>query len=159
MVFSARLKVYRGNSALHFIGEMKDAQAKGFVAKVPHFNSGLLRSYDKEEITPVLLDMAPSQRAPVQCGGIGLRNRPDGLLVERTRCFFHQSLPSGTMRLWLLIIAAKGYLLPTYGINRQIVSGDYQSRGAVRRASRADSRYLGCRHRRSSRRGSRQGCG
>lgn len=54
MVFAAGL--YRGNSARRFTGDMKDAHAKGMVAKVPHFNS-VLRSFDNEELTPVLLEM------------------------------------------------------------------------------------------------------
>lgn len=65
MVFAAGLKVYRGNSARRFTGDMKDAHAKGMVAKVPHFNS-VLRSFDNEELTPVLLEMIRLSALPLK---------------------------------------------------------------------------------------------
>ena len=65
MVFAAGLKVYRGNSARRFTGDMKDAQAMGLVAKVPHFNS-LLRTFDNEALTPILLDMVRLSALPLK---------------------------------------------------------------------------------------------
>ncbi len=65
MVFAAGLKVYRGNSARRFAGDAKDAHAKGLIAKVPHFNS-VLRSFDNEEITPVLLEMIRLSALPLR---------------------------------------------------------------------------------------------
>ncbi len=65
MVFAAGLKVYRGNSARRFTCDMKDAHAKGMVAKVPHFNS-VLRSFDNEDLTPVLLELIRLSALPLK---------------------------------------------------------------------------------------------
>ncbi|MGH7786496.1 MAG: transposase [Candidatus Binatia bacterium] len=65
MVFAAGLKVYRGNSARRFMGDMKDAQAMGLVAKVPHFNS-VLNYLDDEMITPALQEMIRLSALPLK---------------------------------------------------------------------------------------------
>lgn len=65
MVFAAGLKVYRGNSARRFIGDMKEAQAKGLVAKVSHFNS-VLNYLNNESITPALMEMVRLSALPLK---------------------------------------------------------------------------------------------
>ena len=65
MVFAAGFKVYRNNSARRFMGDMKDAQSKGYVAKVPHFNS-VLNYLDSEAITSALLSMIRLSALPLK---------------------------------------------------------------------------------------------
>ena len=65
MVFAAGFKVYRGNSARRFMGDMEEAKAKGLVAKVPHYNS-VLNYIDNEAITPMLLDMIRISALPLK---------------------------------------------------------------------------------------------
>jgi transposase len=65
MVFAAGLKIYRGNSVRRFMGDMEEAKAAGFVAKVPHFNS-VLNYIDNEAITPMLLDMIRISALPLK---------------------------------------------------------------------------------------------
>lgn len=65
MIFAAGLKVYRGNSARRFMGDMQEAQARGLVAKVPHFNS-VLNYLDNETITPALLEMVRLTALPLK---------------------------------------------------------------------------------------------
>lgn len=65
MVFAAGLKVYRGNSARRFMGDMREAEEKGLVARVPHFNS-VLNYLDNETITPALLEMVRLSALPLK---------------------------------------------------------------------------------------------
>lgn len=65
MVFAAGYKVYRGNSARRFMGDMKEAQQKGLVTKLPHFNS-VLRYLDNETITPALQEMIRLSALPLK---------------------------------------------------------------------------------------------
>jgi transposase len=65
MVFAAGLKVYRGNSARRFIGDLKEAQDKGLVAKVTHFNS-VLNYLEDERITPALQQMISISALPLK---------------------------------------------------------------------------------------------
>ena len=65
MVFGCGLKVYRGNSARRFIGDIKDAHARGLVAKVPHFNS-VLDYLNDETITPALMEMVRLTALPLK---------------------------------------------------------------------------------------------
>lgn len=65
MVFAAGLKVYRGNSARRFMGDLEDAKAAGLIAKVPHYNS-LLRTFEDASITPALLEMIRLSALPLK---------------------------------------------------------------------------------------------
>jgi len=53
MIFSATFKVYSTVSTRRFISDLADAHEKGYISKVPHFNS-ILNYLEMEDITPIL---------------------------------------------------------------------------------------------------------
>lgn len=65
MVFAAGLKVYRGNSARRFSGDIREAHAAGLVAKVPHYNS-VIDYFNEESITPALYEMVRISALPLK---------------------------------------------------------------------------------------------
>ena len=55
-MFAAVFKVYCTISARRFTSDLCDAQAKGFIDKVPHFNS-VLNYLESPDLYPILLDL------------------------------------------------------------------------------------------------------
>jgi transposase len=64
-VFCAVFKVYSTLSARRFTSDLCDAQAKGYIAKVPHFNS-VLNYLESPELTPILLEMIERTSLPLK---------------------------------------------------------------------------------------------
>ena len=64
MTFSAVYKVYSGLSARRFSSDLRDMQTKGFIDKVPHFNS-VLNHLEREELTPVLRHLITESSKPL----------------------------------------------------------------------------------------------
>jgi transposase len=65
MVFAAGLKVYRGNSARRFAGDIQDAKACGLITKAPHFNA-LIDYFNDATITPYLYEMVRVSALPLK---------------------------------------------------------------------------------------------
>ncbi len=55
-IFSACFKVYSTVSGRRFMSDLRDAHAKGFISKLPHFNS-IFNYLESPELTPVLRAM------------------------------------------------------------------------------------------------------
>jgi transposase len=55
-IFSAVFKIYSTMSARRFTSDLCDAQAKGYISKVPHFNS-VLKALESPELFPILTAM------------------------------------------------------------------------------------------------------
>jgi Transposase DDE domain len=64
-VFSAVFKVYCTLSARRFTSDLCDAQAKGYIDKVPHFNS-VLNYLESPELYPILLDLIERSVLPLK---------------------------------------------------------------------------------------------
>ena len=64
-VFAAVFKVYCTLSARRFISDLCDAQAKGYIAKVPHFNS-VLNCLENPNVYPILLDLIEQASLPLR---------------------------------------------------------------------------------------------
>jgi transposase len=64
-VFSAVFKIYSTMSARRFTSDLCDAQAKGYIEKVPHFNS-VLNYLESPELYPILLDMIEKTSLPLR---------------------------------------------------------------------------------------------
>ncbi len=56
-IFSACFKVYSTVSGRRFMSDLRDAQAKGYISKLPHFNS-IFNYLESPALTPVLRDMS-----------------------------------------------------------------------------------------------------
>lgn len=63
-IFSACFKVYSGFSGRRFMTDMREAQAEGYVAKAPSYNS-IFRVIEDESVTPVLFDLIERSAAPL----------------------------------------------------------------------------------------------
>jgi len=63
-IFCACMKVYSQLSSRRFISDLCDAQAKGYISRVPHFNP-ILRVFDSEETTGILRSLITQSAAPL----------------------------------------------------------------------------------------------
>jgi transposase len=64
-VFSACFKVYSTMSARRFMSDLRDAQAKGYLSTVPHFNS-ILNYLDNPILTPILRTLITESSLPLK---------------------------------------------------------------------------------------------
>lgn len=65
MIFSAVFKVYSTFPARRFRGDLLEAQAKGLISKVPHFNS-LSHYFQMESLTPILTELIETSSLPLK---------------------------------------------------------------------------------------------
>jgi transposase len=64
-LFSAILKVYSLMSARRFSGELAEAHERGFISRLPHFNS-VLNVFDNADVTPILKGMVETAALPLR---------------------------------------------------------------------------------------------
>jgi len=64
-IFCAVFKVYSTVSARRFTSDLCDAQAKGYIDKVPHFNS-VLNYLENPDLFPILTDLIERSALPLQ---------------------------------------------------------------------------------------------
>jgi transposase len=64
-IFAACFKVYSTVSARRFMSDLRDAQAKGFISKTPHFNS-IFNYLESPALTPVLRDLITETSLPLK---------------------------------------------------------------------------------------------
>lgn len=64
-VFAACFKVYSTVSARRFMSDLRDAQAKGYLHTVPHFNS-ILNYLDNPMVTPILRALITESSLPLK---------------------------------------------------------------------------------------------
>jgi Transposase DDE domain len=64
-VFSIAFKVFSTVSGRRFISDLADAHAKGYIQKVPHFNS-IFDYLEMPELTPVLTDLIEESSLPLE---------------------------------------------------------------------------------------------
>jgi transposase len=65
MIFSAAFKIFSTMSARRFMSDLSDAQAKGYITKVPHFNS-IFNYLELEALTPVLRELIERSSLPLK---------------------------------------------------------------------------------------------
>lgn len=63
-IFCSVFKTYSTLSARRFTSDLCDAHAKGYIARVPHFNP-VLRVFEKEETTTILRELIAHSAAPL----------------------------------------------------------------------------------------------
>jgi hypothetical protein len=64
-LFAACFKVYSTMSARRFISDLRDAQVKGYLRTVPHFNS-ILNYLDNPMLTPILRALITESSLPLK---------------------------------------------------------------------------------------------
>jgi transposase len=65
MIFAVAFKVYSTVSQRRFMSDLRDAHAKGYISKVPHFNS-ISNYLENEVLTPYLKMMIEESSLPLQ---------------------------------------------------------------------------------------------
>lgn len=65
IVFSAAFKVYATVSTRRFMCDLNGAYAKGYISRVPHFNS-ILNYLESESLTPLLRDLIQTSSLPLK---------------------------------------------------------------------------------------------
>jgi transposase len=65
MLFCSAYKVYSTVSSRRFSSDLRDAQAKGFISKAPHFNS-VSNYLDSEAMTPYLMRLIVESSLPLK---------------------------------------------------------------------------------------------
>ena len=65
MLFAAGFKVYSTVSGRRFQTDLRDAQAKGLIAKAPHYNS-IFNVIESEEVTPILHQLLETTSLPLR---------------------------------------------------------------------------------------------
>jgi transposase len=63
-IFSVAFKVFSTVSGRRFISDLTDAQAKGYIGKVPHFNS-IFNYLEMPELSPVLIELITESSLPL----------------------------------------------------------------------------------------------
>lgn len=65
VLFAAAFKVYSTVSARRFMTDLRDAQAKGFIEKAPHYNS-IFNYLENPELTPILRELITESSLPLK---------------------------------------------------------------------------------------------
>lgn len=94
-IFAACFKVYSTVSGRRFMSDLRDAQAKGFISKLPHFNS-IFNYLENPELTPILRDMITETSLPLKAVEVDFAADSSGFSTSRfIRWFDHKY---GTVR-------------------------------------------------------------
>jgi transposase len=64
-IFNATFKVYSTVSQRRFMSDLREAHDRGFIAKVPHFNS-ISNYLENENLTPILRDLITQSSLPLK---------------------------------------------------------------------------------------------
>lgn len=65
MVFSAAYKVYSGFSGRRFMSDLSDAHERGYLSRLPHYNS-MFNYLDDEALTPILKNLIATSSLPLK---------------------------------------------------------------------------------------------
>src|SRR6266851_3408514 len=65
VVFAAAFKVYSTVSGRRFMTDLREAQAKGYIEKAPHYNS-IFHYLENPELTPLLRELITESSLPLK---------------------------------------------------------------------------------------------
>lgn len=89
-VFNMTFKVYSTFSQRRFMSDLRNAHARGFISKVPHFNS-ISNYLEKPELTPILRDLITQSSLPLRSVETDFAADSSGFTTCRfTRWFDHK---------------------------------------------------------------------
>ena len=86
-VFSACYKIYSTVSGRRFMTDLREAQAKGYIAKTPHFNS-IFNALENPALTPVLRDMITESSLPLKAVEVDFAADSSGFTTSRFHRWF-----------------------------------------------------------------------
>jgi transposase len=89
-VFAVTFKIYSTFSGRRFISDLTDAQTKGYVSKVPHFNS-IFNYLENPALTPILTDLIVQSSLPLKAVEVDFAVDSTGFTTSRfVRWFDHK---------------------------------------------------------------------
>ncbi len=89
-LFSAVFKIYSTVSGRRFMTDLREAKAKGFITKTPHFNS-IFNYLENPELTPVLQNLITESSLPLKAIEVDFAVDSSGFSTSRfTRWFDHK---------------------------------------------------------------------
>jgi Transposase DDE domain len=89
-IFAACFKVYSTVSGRRFMCDLRDAQAKGYISKLPHFNS-IFNYLESPELTHVLREMITESSLPLKAVEVDFAADSSGFTTSRfVRWFDHK---------------------------------------------------------------------
>lgn len=81
-IFSACFKVYSTVSCRRFMSDLRDAHAKGFISKLPHFNS-IFNYLESPELTPILRELITQTSLPLKAVEVDFAADSSGFSTSR----------------------------------------------------------------------------
>ena len=87
VIFAACYKTYSTLSARRFMSDLRDAQAKGFISKTPHFNS-IFNYLENPALTPILREMITETSLPLKGVEIDFACDSSGFTTSRFHRWF-----------------------------------------------------------------------
>ena len=87
VVFSACYKIYSTVSGRRFMTDLREAQAKGYIAKTPHFNS-IFNALENPALTPVLQEMITESSLPLKAVEVDFAADSSGFTTSRFHRWF-----------------------------------------------------------------------
>ncbi|MBI4245627.1 MAG: transposase, partial [Candidatus Rokubacteria bacterium] len=89
-IFSAVFKTYSTVSARRFVSDLREAHKRGFIAKVPHYNS-IFNYLESEAITPILRDLITQSSLSLKAVEVDFAVDSSGFTTSRfSRWFDHK---------------------------------------------------------------------
>lgn len=89
-VFAVTFKIYSTFSGRRFISDLTDAQAKGYISQLPHFNS-IFNYLENPALTPVLTDLIVRSSLPLKAVEVDFAVDSTGFTTSRfVRWFDHK---------------------------------------------------------------------
>jgi len=121
-IFSVTFKVYSTVSARRFMSDLRDAQGKGFIAKVPHYNS-VINYLENPELTPLLKNLITESSLPLQAVESNFAADSSGFMTSRfTRWYDHKYGVERTKADWVkchLMVGTKTNIVTAVEIQGQ----------------------------------------
>jgi len=88
-VFAAIFKIYSTFSGRRFISDLCDAQSKGYLSKVPHYNS-IFKYLENAELTPILNELIMRSSLPLKSVETDFAVDSTGFMTSRFTKWFDQ---------------------------------------------------------------------
>ncbi len=94
-LFAATFKIYSTFSGRRFMSDLRDAQVKGFIGQVPHYNS-IFNYLENPELTPILTELITQSAMPLKSIETSFAVDSSGFMTSRFTRWYDQKY--GVMR-------------------------------------------------------------
>ena len=101
LLFSAVFKVYSTVSGRRFMSDLRDAHGKGFIGKLPSYNS-IFRAFEAETTTPILMSLITESSLPLKAWETHFSSDSSGFSASRfDRWFDHKHGKERIQQAWV----------------------------------------------------------